>query len=80
MLFTDILFFSNIIYKQLNDCRFNDRYEENYIKISSIVDDNKIGIIDFRFILKKSNAMKLLGNKFLSLEKEINEKIKKKQK
>ena len=79
MLFTDILFFSNIIYKQLNDCRFNDRYEENYIKISSIVDDNKIGIIDFRFILKKSNAMKLLGNKFLSLEKEINEKIKKKQ-
>ena len=37
--------------------------------------NNKIGIIDFRFILKKSNAMKLLGNKFLSLEKEINDRI-----
>ena len=85
MLFTDILVFSNIIYKQLNDYHVNNRYEnylfeiKNNIKISNIVDANKIGIIDFRFILKKSNAMKLLGNKFLSLEKEINEKIKKKQ-
>ncbi len=85
MLFTDMLVFSNIIYKQLNDYHDNNFCDDylfeikNNIKISSIVDANKIGIIDFRFILKKSNAMKLLGNKFLSLEKEINEKIKKKQ-
>ena len=85
MLFTDILVFSNIIYKQLNYYHDNNRYEghffeiKNNVKMSNFVDANKIGIIDFRFILKKSNAMKLLGNKFLSLEKEINEKIKKKQ-
>ena len=53
MLFTDILIFSNIIYKQINDYHNNNRYEENLfeiknnIKISSIVDANKIGIIDF---------------------------------
>ena len=85
MLFTDILVFSNIIYKQPDDYHVNNRHEnylfeiKNNIKITNIVDANKIGIIDFRFILKKSNAMKLLGNKFLSLEKEINEKIKNKQ-
>ena len=85
MLFTDILVFSNILYKQLNDYHVNNRYQDymfeikNNVKTSNIVDANKIGIIDFRFILKKSNAMKLLGNKFLSLEKDINEKIKKKQ-
>ena len=39
----------------------------------------KIGIVDFRYILKKSNAMKTLGNKFLLFEKNINEKFKQKQ-
>ena len=86
MLFTDILVLSKIIHKQINHFHDNNLCYEGYlfeiknnVKISNIVDANKIGIIDFRFILKKSNAMKLLGNKFLSLEKEINEKIKKKQ-
>ena len=40
---------------------------------------NKIGIIDFRYILKRSNAMKVLGNKFLLFEKKINMKFKQKQ-
>ena len=40
---------------------------------------DKIGIVDFRYILKKSNAMKTLGNKFLLFEKKINEKFKQKQ-
>ena len=52
---------------------------QNSLKISNNIENNKIGIIDFRYILKSSNAMKLLGNKFLTLEKEINEKIKQKQ-
>ncbi|MFL2829849.1 MAG: OmpH family outer membrane protein [Candidatus Puniceispirillales bacterium] len=39
----------------------------------------KIGIVDFRYILKKSNAMKTLGNKFLLFERKINEKFKQKQ-
>ena len=40
---------------------------------------DKIGIVDFRYILKKSNAMKNLGNKFLLFEKKINENFKLKQ-
>ena len=61
-------------YKYINEILNNN----NILKISNKI-DNKIGIIDFRYILKSSNAMKLLGNKFLSLEKEINQKIKQKQ-
>ena len=33
--------------------------------ISNKSEIDKIGIVDFRYILKKSNAMKTLGNKFL---------------
>ena len=47
--------------------------------ISSKSEIDKIGIVDFRYILKKSNAMKTLGNKFLLFEKKINEKFKQKQ-
>lgn len=47
--------------------------------ISNNIETTKIGIVDFRKILKKSNAMKVLTNKFLSLEREINQKIKRKQ-
>ena len=63
----------------------NNRHKKNFLnmqnilKISNNIENNKIGIIDFRYILKSSNAMKILGNKFLTLEKEINEKIKQKQ-
>ena len=84
MFFFDLLVFSTLIDKQYIE-HMNNYKPNNFInnqtslKISNSVDKNKIGIIDFRYILKSSNAMKLLGNKFLSLEQEINKKIKEKQ-
>ena len=56
--------------------------ESNFypIPISNTVSVDKIGIVDFRYILKKSNAIKVLGDKFILFEKKINEKIKLKQK
>ena len=47
--------------------------------ISNKSEIDKIGIVDFRYILKKSNAMKTLGNKFLLFERKINKKFKQKQ-
>ena len=52
---------------------------KNIILTSQNIENEKIGIVDFRFILKKSNAMKILGEKFISLENEMNKKIKNKQ-
>ena len=84
MIFFDLLVFSSLIdnqySKHINNHRYNDFVNiRNILKVSNNIENNKIGIIDFRYILKSSNAMKLLGNKFLILEKEINEKIKQKQ-
>ena len=85
MIFFDLLVFSTLIdiqySNQMNNRRYinNFSYIQNSLKISNNIENSKIGIIDFRYILKSSNAMKLLGNKFLSLEKEINKKIKQKQ-
>ena len=84
MFFFDLLVFSTLIDKQyighMNNYKFNNFLNiQNSLKISNSVDNNKIGIVDFRYILKSSNAMKLLGNKFLTLEKEINQKIKERQ-
>ena len=85
MFFFDLLAFSILIDNQYFEYMNNYRHKNNFlniqniIKISNNIENNKIGIVDFRYILKSSNAMKLLGNKFLTLEKEINEKIKQKQ-
>ena len=85
MFFFDLFVFSILIDNQYSNYVSEHKYENNFLnsqkisKISNNIVDNKIGIIDFRYILKSSNAMKLLGNKFLSLEKEINQKIKQKQ-
>ena len=58
----------------------NNNLDINHIILTSQnIEIEKIGIVDFRFILKKSNAMKILGDKFISLENEINKKIKRKQ-
>ena len=58
----------------------NNNFDINHIILTSkTIEIEKIGIVDFRFILKKSNAMKILGDKFISLENEMNKKIKKKQ-
>ena len=85
MFFFDLLVFSILIDNQYIEYKNNNKHKKNFLniqnslKISNNIENNKIGIIDFRYILKSSNAMKLLGNKFLTLEKEINEKIKQKQ-
>ena len=84
MFFFDLLVFSILIDGQYVGYKHNTYKKDvfnlqNTLKISKSVENNKIGIVDFRYILKSSNAMKLLGNKFLILEKEINNKIKQKQ-
>ena len=43
-------------------------------------DTGNIAIVDFRFILKKSKAMKILGDEFILLENQMNNKIKNQQK
>ena len=86
MLFLNILSFINIIENNyiintdiINNLN-NSKSKFYPIPISNNVSVDKIGIVDFRYILKKSNAIKILGDKFLLFEKKINEKIKLKQK
>ena len=45
-----------------------------------LTNDSKIGIVDFRNILKESLTMKKLGKEFLKFEKILNDKIKKQEK
>ena len=86
MLFLNIVYFINIIENNeiVNTDIINiiNNSESNFypIPISNTVSVDKIGIVDFRYILKKSNAIKVLGDKFIFFEKKINEKIKLKQK
>ena len=82
MFFFDFLIFSTLLDNQYIKYVNKNNHKNRIFNIQNISNDvgnNGIGIIDFRYILKSSNAMKLLGNKFLTLEKEINEKIKQKQ-
>ena len=46
----------------------------------NLIDSPKIGIVDFRNILKESMTMKKLGKEFLQFERRLNEKIKKQEK
>ena len=46
----------------------------------NLINNPKIGIVDFRNILKESLTMKKLGKKFLEFEKRLNSKIKKQEK
>ena len=86
MLFLNIVYFINIIENNeiVNTDIINiiNNSESNFypIPISNTVNVDKIGIVDFRYILKKSNAIKVLGDKFILFEKKINENIKLKQK
>ncbi len=45
-----------------------------------LINDSKIGVVDFRNILKESYTMKKLGREFLKFEKQLNDKIKKEEK
>ena len=86
MLFLNIVYFINIMENNeivnTNIINIINNSESNFypIPISNTVNVDKIGIVDFRYILKKSNAIKVLGDKFILFEKKINEKIKLKQK
>ena len=86
MLFLNIVYFINIMENNeivnTNIINIINNSESNFypIPISNTVNVDKIGIVDFRYILKKSNAIKVLGDKFILFEKKINKKIKLKQK
>ena len=79
----NFLLFSSLINEPINfgfSQLKNNNFDINHIILTSKnIEIEKIGIVDFRFILKKSNAMKILGEKFISLENEMNKKIKSKQ-
>ena len=83
MFFTNFFVFLTMIEKKQlsNDFYKKKNYfvSSKYLLVSNNTEISKIGIVDFRYILKKSNAMKILANKFLLFEKEINQKIKLKQ-
>ena len=52
----------------------------NIFKNINLINNPKIGIVDFRNILKESRTMKKLGTKFLEFERKLNDKIKKQEK
>ena len=81
----DFLILSNFIYDPLNH-NFINSQKNNFknsfqIYLASQNDDNgNIAIVDFRFILKKSKAMKILCDQFILLENQMNNKLKNQQK
>ena len=83
MLFLNILSFVNLIDNKIIDKNILlnkiNTTQQNLFLTANDTNINNIGIVDFRYILKRCNAIKILGNKFLTLEKEINKKIKLKQ-
>ena len=80
---TNLLLLSSLINHPTNygflKLKNNNLHINHIILTSQNIEIEKIGIVDFRFILKKSNAMKILGDKFISLENEMNKKMKRKQ-
>ena len=82
MILTNILFLSILI--DNNSFHYSKPPLKNFdiYKLSLISNDiefNKIGIVDFRKILRNSNSMKILGNKFIIAEKKISQKLNLKQ-
>lgn len=49
------------------------------IKTKETNNFDKISIVDFRYVLKESNAMKKLGSQFLLLENQMNNRMKEEQ-
>ena len=78
MLLTNIIFISSLVNNNIDHNKF---YKNNLIIISENtniykkVDLNKIGIVDFRMILRNSDAMKNLSKEFISSEKILNKKL-----
>ena len=78
MLLTNIIFISSLV---INNIDHNKFYKNNLIIISDNtntykkVDVNKIGLVDFRKILRNSDVMKNLSKEFISLEKILNKEL-----
>ena len=78
MLLTNIIFISSLVNNNIDHNKF---YKNNLIIISDNtniykkVDLNKIGIVDFRKILRNSDAMKNLSKEFISSEKILNKEL-----
>ena len=84
MILTNLFLLSSMLNSSIHDSYWRTK-NSNFIEINQIllasenVGIEKIGIVDFRYILKKSNAMKVLGENFISIENEMNKKIIEKQ-
>ena len=77
ILFLSILIDNNSFHYTKPPLKNSDIYKLSLI--SNDIEFNKIGIVDFRKILRNSNSMKILGNKFIIAEKKINQKLSLKQ-
>ena len=82
MLLINILFLSTLF--DNNDFHYTKPFINNFDSskfhlISNDFEFNKIGIVDFRKVLRTSNSMQILGNKFISAEKRLNQKLNLKQ-
>ena len=82
MLLINILFLSTLI--DNNDFHYTKLHTNNFDSskfylISNDFEFNKIGIVDFRKVLRISNSMQILGKKFISAEKKLNQKFNLKQ-
>ena len=82
MILTNILFLS-ILFDNNSFLNAKPSFNNlNTYKLSFISNDtefSKIGIVDFRKILRNSNSMKILGNKFIVAEKKMSQKLNLKQ-
>jgi len=82
MILTNVLFLSVLI--DNNSFHYTKPSLKNldiykFSLISNDIEYNKIGIVDFRKILRNSNSMKILANKFIIAEKKISQKLNLKQ-
>ena len=82
MILTNVLFLSVLIDNNSFHYTKPSLKDFDIYKLSLISNDiefNKIGIVDFRKILRNSNSMKILGNKFIIAEKKMSQKLNLKQ-
>ena len=79
--FISLFFFilTNITLSNASITFINSSKKLNISNNLYLINYSKIGIVDFRNILKESLTMKKLGKEFLKLERELNNKIKKKE-
>ena len=77
------LFFFVLINISASNALIKSKNSSKKIEISNnlqFINNSRIGIVDFRNILKESFTMKKVGKEFLKFEKRLNDKIKKQEK